>query len=106
MQDPEEYTHEEMPGREELEDYQTYLIWKNDHINNERKLLSWIRTSIALITLGFIVERLELFLQNSASSNNGMPALPPHFHLVTIAFFALGGIMIVIASREFFLDRQ
>ncbi len=35
-----------------------------------------------------------------------LPDLPPYFHLVAIAFFALGGITIGIATWEFFLDRK
>jgi putative membrane protein len=33
------------------------------HLANERTFLSWLRTSIALIGLGFIVARFGLFLR-------------------------------------------
>jgi putative membrane protein len=31
-----------------------------DHLANERTLLSWVRTAIAVIALGFVVDRLAL----------------------------------------------
>jgi len=100
------------PAKQEVtkfDDYSTYLMWKNNHINNERKLLAWIRTSIGLLTLGFIIERIEFFLQSTGQNTrfmDSLPELPPYFHLVAIAFFALGGIIIGIATWEFFLDRK
>jgi len=33
-----------------------------DHAANERTFLAWIRTGIAVIILGFVVEKLNLFL--------------------------------------------
>lgn len=33
-----------------------------DHAANERTYLAWIRTAIALIALGFLVEKFDLFL--------------------------------------------
>ena len=33
-----------------------------DHLSNERTLLAWIRTSIAVIALGIAINRVSLFL--------------------------------------------
>ena len=33
-----------------------------DHAANERTFLSWVRTGIAVIAFGFLVERFDLFL--------------------------------------------
>ncbi len=34
-----------------------------DHLANERTFLAWVRTSLALIGLGFVLARMGLFLQ-------------------------------------------
>lgn len=38
-----------------------------EHLANERTLLAWIRTAIALMGLGFVVARFGLFLREVAS---------------------------------------
>ena len=34
-----------------------------DHAANERTFLAWVRTAIAVMAFGFVVERFDLFLQ-------------------------------------------
>ncbi len=34
-----------------------------DHLSNERTLLAWVRTSIAIMAFGFVVVRFALFVQ-------------------------------------------
>jgi len=41
-----------------------------DYLANERTLLAWVRTSIALIGLGFVVARFSLFLRQLAVQNH------------------------------------
>lgn len=35
----------------------------NNHLANENTFLSWIRTSLALMAFGFVIERFSLFLK-------------------------------------------
>jgi putative membrane protein len=44
-----------------------------EHLANERTLLAWIRTSIALMGLGFVVARFGLFLKQLALQVPGTP---------------------------------
>jgi putative membrane protein len=37
-----------------------------DHSANERTFLAWVRTSMAVIAFGFLVERFDLFLAFAA----------------------------------------
>jgi putative membrane protein len=37
----------------------------SDHAANERTFLAWVRTAIALMGFGFVVERFDLFLRAS-----------------------------------------
>jgi putative membrane protein len=38
----------------------------NDYAANERTFLAWVRTAIALMAFGFLLERFDLFLQMAA----------------------------------------
>jgi putative membrane protein len=40
----------------------------SDHAANERTFLAWVRTGIALIAFGFVVEKFNLFVLTMASS--------------------------------------
>jgi len=39
-----------------------------DHAANERTFLAWVRTGIAVIAFGFVIEKFNLFLLTIASS--------------------------------------
>ena len=38
----------------------------SDHAANERTFLAWIRTAIAVMAFGFLVERFDLFCKSPA----------------------------------------
>lgn len=40
----------------------------SDHAANERTFLAWVRTGIAVIAFGFVIEKFNLFLLTVASS--------------------------------------
>jgi putative membrane protein len=40
----------------------------SDHSANERTFLAWVRTAIAVMAFGFLVERFDLFLEFAAPS--------------------------------------
>src|SRR5436309_412577 len=41
----------------------------SEHLDNERTFLAWVRTNIALITLGFVVARLSPTLGAAGATN-------------------------------------
>ena len=41
----------------------------SDHAANERTFLAWVRTAVAIIAFGFVVERFDLFLALLAPGN-------------------------------------
>jgi putative membrane protein len=41
----------------------------SDHAANERTFLAWLRTSIAVIAFGFVVEKLNLFALTMSSAS-------------------------------------
>ncbi|BDV34721.1 MULTISPECIES: DUF202 domain-containing protein [Methylocystis] len=72
---------------------------------NERTFLAWVRTGIAVIALGFVIERFNLFLlalAAGAGNNAGLLALhrlPSHTaRYGGAALIASGVTMIVIAT--------
>jgi putative membrane protein len=42
----------------------------SDHAANERTFLAWVRTALALMALGFLVTRFNLFLRIAAQSSS------------------------------------
>ena len=48
----------------------------SDHAANERTHLAWVRTAIAIMALGFLVQKFDLFLRVAASSLAARPLTP------------------------------
>jgi uncharacterized membrane protein YidH (DUF202 family) len=42
----------------------------SDHAANERTFLAWVRTGIAVIAFGFVIEKFDLFVLAIASSTS------------------------------------
>jgi putative membrane protein len=87
------------------------------HLANERTFLSWLRTSIALIGLGFIVARFGLFLRefglvvkNTNINNNpaAVVSLFGHYQssLIGISIIILGIALILLALRNYLTTRS
>ncbi|HYL34241.1 MAG TPA: DUF202 domain-containing protein [Stellaceae bacterium] len=76
-----------------------------DHAANERTFLAWVRTAIAVMAFGFLVERFDIFLAYITPQS---PARAVPFHgqkfanEAGLAFILLGVAMIAIAAVRFF----
>jgi putative membrane protein len=80
-----------------------------DHAANERTFLAWVRTAIAVMAFGFLIERFDLFLQIAAPSlaNRTLSAAGQTF--ATAAGFALillGTAMIAVAAGRFLVTAR
>ena len=82
----------------------------SDHAANERTFLSWIRTGIAVIAFGFVIERFNLFLLTIAraatrASGGGeirLPRLSGQLGRYEGLAFIFGGVgLIVLATIRF-----
>jgi putative membrane protein len=75
-----------------------------DHAANERTFLSWVRTAIAVMAFGFVIERFDLFIQ-AAAPQLALSQLAPHgqafANAAGLAFIGIGVVMIVIAGLRF-----
>ena len=49
----------------------------SDHAANERIFLAWVRTGIAVIAFGFVIERFNLFLLSLLSAAALEPTRAP-----------------------------
>ncbi len=75
-----------------------------DHAANERTWLAWIRTAIAIIAFGFIIERFELFTAYlKASASAGAPAAPVQTSInpLALALVLIGVAVILFATLRF-----
>jgi putative membrane protein len=75
-----------------------------DHAANERTFLAWVRTAIAVMAFGFVIERFDLFLQ-LAAPQLALKEAAPHgqafANAAGLAFIGIGVVMIVIAGFRF-----
>lgn len=75
-----------------------------DHAANERTYLAWIRTAIAIMAFGFLIEKFDFFIsyigKMLGDEENFKPSLSAE--LVGLALFIIGIIVIVGATLRFF----
>jgi uncharacterized membrane protein YidH (DUF202 family) len=80
------------------------------HMANERTFLAWIRTSIAIMAFGFVVEKFTLFIHRIAYflGKQDIPAVPPPsswgfssvFGIILVAMGALMGILSFVRYKK------
>ena len=74
-----------------------------EHLANERTFLAWVRTSIAIMSLGFVVARFGLWLRELASRVS--PGAPIHGSGLSapigIGMIVLGGALALLAAWRF-----
>ena len=79
----------------------------SDHAANERTFLAWVRTAIAVMAFGFVIEKFDLFLAALASpaGQAAFKQIAPHgqkfANAAGLAFIAIGVAMIVVAGVRF-----
>ena len=75
-----------------------------EYLANERTFLAWIRTSIAVISLGFVVAKFGVWLHEL--STRLAPQMPPVHSTgmslpIGVAMMALGGGLAVLAAWHY-----
>ena len=79
------------------------------YLANQRTFLSWVRTSIALIGLGFAIERFSIFLQqfrliaDPDTASNAAASATAHQYsaLVGIGMIVIGTGLIIYALKNY-----
>ena len=78
----------------------------SDHLANERTFLAWIRTGLATITFGFVVERFNLLLRE-LGLKTGQQASTIHYSaIIGVMLTILGVVMMVVALLSFLRIRK
>ena len=75
-----------------------------DHAANERTFLAWVRTSIAIMAFGFLVEKFDLFLEFASKSlATRMPSVGGQLlcNVAGLILIALGGATMILAIIRF-----
>lgn len=79
-----------------------------DHAANERTYLAWIRTAIAVMAFGFLIEKFNLFVtfigMSSGDESNYQTSLPAE--LVGLGLFIAGILIIACATVRFFATNK
>jgi putative membrane protein len=75
----------------------------SDHAANERTFLAWVRTAIAVMAFGFLVEKFDLFLEIAAKSSGVRAPAGGQLlaNIAGLALIALGGATMVLAIVRF-----
>ena len=74
-----------------------------EYLANERTFLAWIRTSISIVSLGFVVAKFSLWLRQLSTQ------LQPHVQTshpsaslpIGVTLMALGGMLAVLAAWHY-----
>ncbi|MGH7113645.1 MAG: YidH family protein [Stellaceae bacterium] len=76
----------------------------SDHAANERTFLAWVRTAIAIMAFGFLVQKFDLFLR-IAGGSLAAGSLPAGSSVVGttagLLLIVLGGAMVAFAAIRF-----
>ena len=80
----------------------------SDHAANERTYLAWVRTSIAIMAFGFLIERFEIFIVYVGKAIED----EQHFQsslsaeLVGLGLFLVGLLIMVTVTWRFFMHKE
>lgn len=76
-----------------------------DHAANERTFLAWMRTGVAIIAFGFLIDRFDLFVMTMADAVDIKPEhheqldkISQAFGLSTGVWFILVGVGFIVAA--------
>jgi len=72
-----------------------------EHLANERTILAWVRTSIAVMTFGVALNRFSLFLLEFHGAGAAERATNRHAENVGIGLIALGVLIMVGAAFHY-----
>ena len=82
---------------------------RRDHMANERTFLAWVRTSIAIMAFGFVVEKFALFIKrleysfdkpNTLSETSHSLGSSTIFGMVLVATGALIGLLAFVRYKK------
>jgi inner membrane protein YidH len=74
-----------------------------EYLANERTFLAWIRTSVAVVSLGFVLARFSVWLREFAIQRQ--PQVPVHrggiSQIIGVGMMVFGGLLSVLAAWRY-----
>jgi inner membrane protein YidH len=86
-----------------LKQQQAELHHVSEHLANERTILAWVRTAIAIVTLGIAINRFSLFLVEFARMVPGTRTANTHAEEVGIGLVIVG-VLVMLGGIWHYLD--
>ena len=80
---------------QDLKAHQTRLQHVSEHLANERTVLAWIRTAIAVMTLGVAINRFSLFLMEFSKTIPGGRWANIHAEELGVGLVILGVLLMI-----------
>ncbi len=80
------------------------IVDYKDHAANERTYLAWVRTGITIMTLGFFIEKFDIYLAKlhaTATATAGQADPDFGIHIVSILLVVLGVTMLAAGTWRF-----
>ena len=79
-----------------------------DHAANERTYLAWVRTSIAIMAFGFLIEKFELYIAFISLSLDDAQKVQPSLsaQLVGLSLFLVGILIIIVSTLKFYIYKK
>ncbi len=84
-----------------------------DHAANERTYLAWVRTGIAVVAFGFVVEKFNIFISSLAAANSDLAKVVrldrlsgPLGRYEGLALMGTGTVIILLSFFRFTRDKQ
>jgi putative membrane protein len=79
-----------------------------DHAANERTYLAWVRTAIAVMAFGFLLERFDIFLfYASRVGGQNIPKLHTHAsEWLGLMLLLFGALIVLFATLRFYRNRK
>ena len=73
-----------------------------DHAANERTMLAWVRTALAIVAFGFVVEKLNLFIKLSGTLTDGDLTSAEYAEWIGGLLIASGVVVLVLSLVRYF----
>jgi len=70
----------------------------SDHAANERTFLAWVRTGIAVIAFGFVIEKFNLFLLSMAAAGLGSAMRPSQLAALSGSIGRYDGLVLILGG--------
>ena len=76
----------------------------SDHAANERTFLAWVRTAVAVMAFGFVIEKFNIFLQiarGTLPGRIGRLASPHYGEIAGLVLMMLGLAIVAVSTLRF-----